>query len=102
MKKLTFQVMSRTVPGSLWDVPGTSRASKNIKGMTKHPLGDVQKDVQKLTENLIIGRVLGPNLFKFPMLAHVLPGGGPLGETLMTRRAYFMMLDKSNTGSGRD
>ena len=66
--------------------------------MTKHPLGDVQKDVQKLTENLIIGRVLGPNFLNFPMLAHVLPGGGPLGETLMTRRAYSVCL-KSNTAS---
>ena len=72
--------VSQIDPGPLWEGPGTIRASKNIKGMTKHPLGGVWKDVQKLTENLIIWRVLGPNLFKFPMLAHVLPGGGPLGR----------------------
>ena len=41
-------------PGSLWEGPGTSRAPKNIKGMTKHPLGGVRKDVQKLSENLMI------------------------------------------------
>ena len=82
MKKLTFQVMSRTVPGSLWDVPGTSRASKNIKGMTKHPPKGLRKISEKWPTNSLIWRVLGPNFLNFPMLAHVLPGGGPLGETL--------------------
>ena len=53
MKKLTFQVMSGIIPGSLWGGPGTSRASKNIKGMTKHPLGGIRKDVKKLIENVI-------------------------------------------------
>ena len=40
--------VSQIDPGSLWEGPGTSRAPKNIKGMTKHPLGGVRKDVQKL------------------------------------------------------
>ena len=53
MKILKENEVSQFRQGSLWEGPGTFRASKNIKG-TKHPLGGVRKDVQKLTENLII------------------------------------------------
>ena len=34
---------SQIDPGSFWEGPGTSRASKNIKGMTKHPPGGLRK-----------------------------------------------------------
>ena len=36
--------------------------------------------VKKIIKNLSIWRLFGPYFLKFPMLAHVLPGGGPRGN----------------------
>ena len=81
IKKLTFQVMSRTVPGSLWDVPGTSRASKNIKGMTKHPPKGLRKISEKWQKNPFIWRVLGSNFLNFPCWRMCCPSRGDFDDS---------------------
>ena len=71
--------VSQIDPGSLWEGPGTSRASKNVKGITKYRPWGLRKISRKWPKNLLIWRVFGSYFLKFPMLAHVLPGGGPRG-----------------------